>query len=131
MAKHCRARSSEEIDSLRRGNASHGLRYSTNRSDPVGRRSKIRPASADQVAVIEVESSERVHTNVKDETYLRVGDENRRLGALEAQELRYDKGESAFDGSAGCQRRSGFNKSFRAFSMSMDGSVSVPMFQRG
>ncbi len=56
--------------------------------------------AADQLAVIEVESSERVHTNVKDETYLRVGDENRRLGALEAQELRYDKGESAFDGSA-------------------------------
>lgn len=53
----------------------------------------------DQLAVIEVEPSERVHTNAKGETYLRVGDENRRLGLLEAQELRYDKGESSFDGS--------------------------------
>lgn len=51
----------------------------------------------DQIAVIEVESSERVHANVRGETYLRVGDENRRLGPLEAQELRYDKGDSIFD----------------------------------
>jgi ATP-dependent DNA helicase RecG len=54
---------------------------------------------ADEVAVIEVESSERVHTNARGETLLRVGDENRRLGLLESQELRYDKGESSFDGS--------------------------------
>ncbi len=53
----------------------------------------------DHVAVVEVESSERVHSNVKGETYLRVGDENRRLGVVEAQELRFDKGESSFDGS--------------------------------
>ena len=52
----------------------------------------------DHVAILEVESSERVHTNVRGDTYLRVGDENRRLGPLEAQELRYDKGESTFDG---------------------------------
>lgn len=52
---------------------------------------------ADQIAVVEVESSERVHTNPSGETYLRVGDENRRLGPLQAQELRYDKGESTFD----------------------------------
>ena len=54
---------------------------------------------ADHIAVVEVESSERAHTNVKGDTYLRVGDENRRLGVLEAQELRFDKGESIFDGS--------------------------------
>lgn len=53
----------------------------------------------DQVAVIEIEPSERVHETVKRETFLRVGDENRRLGPLEIQELRYDKGESSFDGS--------------------------------
>lgn len=53
----------------------------------------------DQLALVEIESSERVHTNKRGETYLRVGDENRRLGPLEAQELRYDKGESAFDAS--------------------------------
>lgn len=52
----------------------------------------------DQIALVEIESAERVHTNVRDETYLRVGDENRRLGPVEAQELRYDKGDSVFDG---------------------------------
>ena len=51
----------------------------------------------DQLVVIDIRSSEHVHTNVKGQTYLRVGDENRRLGPIEAQELRYDKGDSAFD----------------------------------
>lgn len=54
----------------------------------------------DDVAVLEIEASERVHTNVRGETYLRVGDENRKLGVVEAQELRYDKGDSVFDGTA-------------------------------
>jgi len=40
-----------------------------------------------------------VHANVRGETLLRIGDENRRLGVIEAQELRFDKGESTFDGS--------------------------------
>lgn len=53
----------------------------------------------DSVVVIEVESSDRVHTNVRGETFLRIGDENRRLGIVEAQELRFDKGESTYDGS--------------------------------
>lgn len=53
----------------------------------------------DEVALIEIEPSERVHTTVKGERFLRVGDENRRLGPTESQELRYDKGESAYDGS--------------------------------
>ena len=52
----------------------------------------------DDVVVIEIESSERVHANVRGETYLRIGDENRKLGVVEAQELRFDKGESTFDG---------------------------------
>lgn len=52
----------------------------------------------DQIALIEIEPAERVHTNQRDETFFRVGDENRRLNTLEAQELRYDKGESVFDG---------------------------------
>lgn len=52
----------------------------------------------DQIIVIEVESSERVHTDQRGETFLRIGDENRRLGPVEAQELRFDKGDSVFDG---------------------------------
>ena len=52
----------------------------------------------DQVAVIEVEASERVHTDHRGDTYLRVGDENRKLDSLQVQELRFDKGDSIYDG---------------------------------
>ncbi len=55
---------------------------------------------ADEVLVCEIESSETVHTNSRGETFLRVGDENRRLGVVAAQELRFDKGQSIFDGTA-------------------------------
>lgn len=50
------------------------------------------------VALIEVQASEYVHRNVQDEVYLRVGDENRKLRLIEAQELEYDKGQSSYDG---------------------------------
>ena len=53
----------------------------------------------DSLAILDIESSTRVHRNVKGDVYLRVGDSTRRLTAAEAQELLYDKGESAFDGS--------------------------------
>ncbi len=54
----------------------------------------------DQLAVIEIAASERAHENAAGEAYLRVGDENRKLGPFESQELRYDKGESTYDGRA-------------------------------
>jgi ATP-dependent DNA helicase RecG len=54
----------------------------------------------DEIVLIEIEASERVHLTAKGETFLRVGDENRRLGPVESQELRYDKGDSIYDGSA-------------------------------
>lgn len=53
---------------------------------------------ADELAMVEVESSEQVHTNARGETYLRIGDSTHKLGPAEAQELRYDKGEATFDG---------------------------------
>lgn len=53
----------------------------------------------DEIALIEIEASERVHLTAKGDTFLRVGDENRRLGPVESQELRYDKGDSIYDGS--------------------------------
>jgi ATP-dependent DNA helicase RecG len=52
----------------------------------------------DQLLIIEIEASEHVHENVRGEVLLRVGDENRRLGPMEASELRYDKGGTFFDG---------------------------------
>jgi len=54
----------------------------------------------DEIVLIEIEASQRVHLTAKGEAFLRVGDENRRLGTIESQELRYDKGDSIFDGSA-------------------------------
>lgn len=51
----------------------------------------------DHLAVVEVETSERVHANAKDEVFLRVGDENRRLTFAQRQELLYDKGQAAYE----------------------------------
>lgn len=47
--------------------------------------------------VFEVDSSDVVHTNQKDEVFLRVGDENRRLGFAQRQELLYDKGQASYE----------------------------------
>ncbi len=52
----------------------------------------------DELAVLEVESSEQPHTTARGETFLRIGDATTRLEPVEAQELRYDKGDAAFDG---------------------------------
>lgn len=54
----------------------------------------------DHLVLIEVQASDRVHETRAGETFLRVGDENRKLGPFQIQELRYDKGESTFDGDA-------------------------------
>lgn len=54
---------------------------------------------ADQLFVIEVETSEKVHANRRDEVFLRVGDENRRLTFAQRQELLYDKGQATFESS--------------------------------
>lgn len=61
---------------------------------------------ADEILVIEVETSEHVHQNRRGEAYLRIGDENRRLDGFQATELRYDKGESVYDGTAAPASRS-------------------------
>lgn len=47
--------------------------------------------------VFEVASSDVVHANQKDEVYLRIGDENRRLGFSQRQELLYDKGQASYE----------------------------------
>lgn len=51
----------------------------------------------DQLLVLEVHPSEVVHANQKDEVFLRVGDENRRLSFAQRQELLYDKGQSSYE----------------------------------
>jgi ATP-dependent DNA helicase RecG len=54
--------------------------------------------NSDHLLIIEVGASELVHENARGEVLLRVGDENRRLGPVEATELRYEKGGTFFDG---------------------------------
>lgn len=47
--------------------------------------------------VFEIESSDVVHANQKEEVFLRIGDENRRLGFTQRQELLYDKGQASYE----------------------------------
>ena len=61
----------------------------------------------DHLLVVEVETSALVHSNQKDEVFLRVGDENRRLSFHQRQELQYDKGQASFESTVveGASRR--------------------------
>jgi ATP-dependent DNA helicase RecG len=52
---------------------------------------------ADRLLAFEVSSSELVHANQRDEVFLRVGDENRRLSFAQRQELLYDKGQASYE----------------------------------
>jgi len=47
--------------------------------------------------VIEIGVSDTVHANRKDDVYLRIGDENRRLTFAQRQELVYDKGQATYE----------------------------------
>lgn len=53
--------------------------------------------AANHLVVFDVETSAQVHANRKDEVFLRVGDENRRLSFAQRQELLYDKGQSTYE----------------------------------
>lgn len=52
----------------------------------------------DHLLVIDVEPSEIIHVTRRDECFLRVGDEDRRLRFAQRTELTYDKGQAHFDG---------------------------------
>jgi ATP-dependent DNA helicase RecG len=52
---------------------------------------------ADRLLVFDIEPSEVVHANKRDEVFLRVGDETRRLTFHQRQELEYDKGQSSYE----------------------------------
>ena len=51
----------------------------------------------DHLMLLEVSPSEQVHITVKDEVFLRVGDETRKLSFAQRQELVYDKGQANFE----------------------------------
>lgn len=49
------------------------------------------------ILLIDIPASERLHANVRDEVYLRVGDETRQLTFGQRRELEFDKGQSNFE----------------------------------
>jgi ATP-dependent DNA helicase RecG len=51
----------------------------------------------DRLLVIEVPTSDVVHANSRDEVFLRVGDETRRLSFHQRQELLFDKGQASYE----------------------------------
>jgi len=53
----------------------------------------------DQLVVIKVESSDKVHATNRDEVYLRVGDRNRKLNFKQQRDLVYDKEQASFESS--------------------------------
>jgi ATP-dependent DNA helicase RecG len=56
-----------------------------------------RSGEPNELLVIEVVPSDSVHANRKDEVFLRVGDENRRLSFAQRQELLFDKGQASYE----------------------------------
>lgn len=52
---------------------------------------------ANELLAIEVEPGDSVHSNGKDEVFLRVGDENRKLNFAQRRELLYDKGQASYE----------------------------------
>jgi ATP-dependent DNA helicase RecG len=54
---------------------------------------------ANELLVIEVEPGDAVHANQKDEVFLRVGDENRKLNFSQRRELLFDKGQASYEAS--------------------------------
>jgi ATP-dependent DNA helicase RecG len=52
----------------------------------------------DRLLIIEVPPGETVYANVKDDVFLRIGDENRRLTYAQRQELLYDRGHGSYEG---------------------------------
>ncbi|MHB8647447.1 MAG: ATP-binding protein [Thermomicrobiales bacterium] len=56
-----------------------------------------RKGEEDFVMLIAIEQSERVHTTTNGDTYLRIGDESRRLSYEQQRQLMYDKGEQRYE----------------------------------
>ncbi len=56
-----------------------------------------RDGDSNELLVIEVEPGDLVHANQKDEVFLRVGDENRKLNFAQRRELLYDKGQASYE----------------------------------
>ena len=51
----------------------------------------------DHIFAIQIRPSNQVHSTAKDDVFLRVGDQNRKLSFDQRMELRYDKGDTSFE----------------------------------
>lgn len=51
----------------------------------------------DHLLIVDVPPSTVVHATVRDEVYLRLGDQTRKLGFIERRELGFDKGEASYE----------------------------------
>jgi ATP-dependent DNA helicase RecG len=60
----------------------------------------VAPHGLDHLLRIDVPTSDQVHASTKDEVYLRVGDETRRLTFQQRQELLFDKGQASYEARA-------------------------------
>ena len=56
-----------------------------------------RGGEPNELLAIEIEPGDSVHANQKDEVFLRVGDENRKLSFAQRRELLYDKGQAGYE----------------------------------
>lgn len=92
------AQGTKRINELRQASIDHT-------SPPVRVTCKEVPCINDQgipdvLLVFRVDPGERVHEMKNGDTYLRVGDESRKLSFTQRQELEFDKGQSQYDGMA-------------------------------
>jgi ATP-dependent DNA helicase RecG len=51
----------------------------------------------DRLFVLDIDASEMVHANQRDDVFLRVGDENRKLSFDQRRELMFDKGQATYE----------------------------------
>jgi ATP-dependent DNA helicase RecG len=54
-------------------------------------------STPDNVFIVEIEATGLVHANQRDEVFLRVGDENRKLTFQQRRELLFEKGQASFE----------------------------------
>jgi ATP-dependent DNA helicase RecG len=69
---------------------------------PVRMQSRLVPCrneqgEEDHLLVLDIEPDDTIHATTKDEVFLRLGDESRKLSFAQRQELNYDKGQASYE----------------------------------
>lgn len=80
-----------------------------------------REGKPNELLVFEVDPGNVVHANQKEEVFLRVADENRRLSFSQRQELLYDKGQAGYEaGSSGAPLESVEDDLLQSYAVAME-----------